>query len=820
MREKWNFICKYSFKNILANKFFAFFSVLSIAIGVSTILIVQLIHMFNMQYVDNNLRVLNGGDIGIVINQAITPDQEYQLHRLSIQENFIYTLSLWEQISITANGRTTLAVVRFIDPNNYPIYTKGISPLNIQSLDSNNVILSNNISSRLNVAVGEKVEVFNRLHGTSHTMTILDIDEKSHLTSTDYDMNIFGYMYVSNELLDVFTERYFNRVFIALDNEESIESVYAAMENLFPDAQIRTLEQTRENMISEISSINLMLLAIAFITFIVSGIVLVAIMFSSILNRRTEICILKIVGMKKGTMVMSIVFEVLSYTILGNIIGAIIGLLLGSTVNRLVFDVGIGTLPISVISSLILNVFLLSAAIIIVFTIIPIIVMDRINVNAILREQQTSKVGLVKLGFPIFIIVLFIGFVLSMYINSIAGLAITVGVFLFGILLYYLCKLMLTIISKVRISKNLVMSYAFRNIGNQRKKFSLALIMMFIGMISLGVIINMRREILPTIASAIQVQSGYNAIIHLSTDSESELRAVVEQSNNIRNAFSSQSVQVYISSVNLQAITETAVVTMEILDFIQYIPIFDIRYGNNFSNSNNDSTIIISRSLAEELSIFPSDSIILEIDGEYKVFTVIGVREHSILNTSDIMTASSIDWMENNGLIYYLDIDDVYFESEIEKFHEIPNLIIIDLNELLFALNTTLAQQINLFAYISMLSIFSFIVLMSTISMIIFSEREREFGILKVNGATNKTLTSIIVIESVILGLIVGVFATSFVYLVISGLFYLLLGVESTFSFELATTIILISITIMCFSSIVILSRLRNIDLNLLLRTE
>ncbi|MCL1936379.1 MAG: FtsX-like permease family protein [Defluviitaleaceae bacterium] len=726
MSKKWVFICNYSLKNILANKFFAFFSVLSISIGVSTVLIVQLIHMFNTQYIDDNIRTLNGGDISIVLNQAITPDQVYHLQNLSVNDNFVYTLSLFEQTSITANGRTTLAVVRFIDTNNYPLY---IESNIVRTLNQNSVIISNNISNRLGVGVGDNVEIFSRLQGLSHTMTILGTDERSHLTSNEYDMNIFGYIYVSSDLMSLFTERYFNRVSIALDNIHDMNVIYNAVQEIFFDAEIITLEHARESIMTEINSINLMLLSIAFITFIVSGVVLVVIMFFSIINRSKEICILKIIGMKRRAMVLSTILEVLIYTVLGNIIGVIFGISLGSAVNRLVFGVGIGALSISGVIDLIFNIFLLSISIAIVFTIIPIIVVGKINVNSILREQQISKVGLVKLGVPIFIIIICLGAVLSIYIQSLAGLGISVGVSFLGILLYFLCKLLLAIISKIRIGKNLVVLYAFRNIGNQRKKFSLALIMMFIGMISLGTIINLRREVLPSIAGAIQTQSGYNAIIHLSASNEAELQDTIEYSYNIRNAFSSQSVQVHISEINSRMIEESTGRTMEILNFLQYVPDFDIRYGNNFSISDERNTVIISHSLAEELSIAPSEYIILNVYGRYMEFEVIGIRERSILNTSDIITSTSIEWVQNSALVYYLDIDNLHFDTEIEKFYSIPNLIIIDLNELLFALNTTLNQQISLFVYISILSIISFIVLMSTITMIIFSERERVWNI-------------------------------------------------------------------------------------------
>ena len=836
------FFCMYNLRSWKNNKLPVIFSAISISVGTAMILAVQLISLYNLSHIEENAITINDGEINITLHQKeVLPEQLDSLQQLSDETGIDYTLSLISQGRVRTDSRTSIMYAHFIDIENYPIYDKGNNPLNKStSSTGNRVALSNNVADRLSVGLGDEIRIFSESLYETNEMEVIDIVSSSNIGSGDalaQDISIFGSVYLPISLLEKSSQHTINKIYINTNDTVHIDLLVQRLQSIFPSATITTYMDALGLAEEAIHSTTLMLNIIGFIAFSIAGVTLAKSMFFLFTRRRREISILKVLGLKSYTIMFSMMLEAIVISFIGNVIGLFLGVLFSNMMNQIVYGRELGLLPFEYLVLPVIHILLISFSIALIFTFIPILMCNKISVFAILRERELESKEKVNIAIPILLMAILIGALFSIYLNSIViGLA-TLIIFCLGLIFYFMFSVILKIISGIKVSDKITL-LVLRNLGRQRKKLSLILIVMLCGMMSTGITFSLRENVLQSIIDTVHFQQGYNVIVSTKLEEEHNVLQLLESSQNISNYYQSVQIGAAITAINEEVFDDTFFQTLNeptqqrlrnlIIGAVNLNvsqPPIIIREGRNLSHLDaEENSIIISHDLSEVMSIYVGDTVQFDIEGHNIKFEVVGIQDRVLVNTFDIVASlhaleQSTEW---DSSIFYVDVDDGNFAETIQYFYnELENVFVLDLNETLMSLGVTINQQIGVFFYVSVICIIAFIFMTTTTTLIMFFERGKEFVVLKVMGATNKTIFKIIFWESLIMGLIVGVVSAVLLNLLIGGAFMLLFNIAYTSSFTTSFVIIVFSLLISSFSSLAVSYQLgKSKNENLILRAE
>lgn len=129
-------------------------------------------------------------------------------------------------------------------------------------------------------------------------------------------------------------------------------------------------------------------------------------------------------------------------------------------------------------------------------------------------------------------------------------------------------------------------------------------------------------------------------------------------------------------------------------------------------------------------------------------------------------------------------------------------------------------DQIMLFSFVAVFCILSSIFLMANMTLITFINRMKEFMLLKIMGAKNNNIMTIVILESLIVGIIGGLFSILFTEILTSAFFQLVLKMKYIMRSITIIEMIGLSVMIMCIAALLVIPQIKVKQLNLLLRSE
>lgn len=140
-------------------------------------------------------------------------------------------------------------------------------------------------------------------------------------------------------------------------------------------------------------------------------------------------------------------------------------------------------------------VLIISVLSLIAFSMIPIYISGTISPNAIFRGGKI-KTGS-KLSYPIFIVILFLSVISSLYAKSPIGALFIIILFILGILVYLIMSLLLRIIALVRKGMRNKYYFTFANLEQQHKTTALSSVSLVMGLFLLGLIVYTASGVFP-----------------------------------------------------------------------------------------------------------------------------------------------------------------------------------------------------------------------------------------------------------------------------------------------------------------------------------
>ena len=142
-------------------------------------------------------------------------------------------------------------------------------------------------------------------------------------------------------------------------------------------------------------------------------------------------------------------------------------------------------------------VLIISVLSLIAFSMIPIYISGTISPNAIFRRGKIKTGSKLKMSWPIFIVILFLGVIFSLYAKSPIGALFIIILFILGILVYLIMSLLLRIIALVRMGMRNKYYFTFANLEQQHKTTALSSVSLVMGLFLLGLIVYTASGVFP-----------------------------------------------------------------------------------------------------------------------------------------------------------------------------------------------------------------------------------------------------------------------------------------------------------------------------------
>ena len=839
MSKLLNFFTIFNLRSWKQNKLQLFLSIFGISMGIAISLAIQVISIYNNFSIEANANKINGGDISIALQgDLLNSKQINYLNQEKKSNKLTYTKSTWCKTNINFNNRSSILVLRFIDTGEYPLYKD--STLKVKLLDEpQNIIISSNLAARLSVRKGDSVNILNSLSGEKETYKVADVAEPDG--ENGQDMNIFGYAFINQTNLTRFvkTTDYVSKVYINTVKKADISETKNALVKLFPYADIKSKDDVLNEAKNEIELTKKGLNVIGIITFILGGIGIANIMVLSIMRRQKELCILSVIGMKKKHMRFFLMLESILISLLSSIIGIPLGIIFGSIINYVIYGEGINLSVINYIFAPVCSTVLLSILVSLSFVLIPLAIFKKIKPVAILREQYVSAVertGIVK---PILAITFIFGIVFTFYSGTVSGLFYSIGLLLLGLLIYGLVTLFLTIVSKIRLIKSKSMFFVTKNIGRQKRSKAIVMLTLIVGIVSMGVTINISNSILPSLKKTVENQLGYNLLISTSTKTGMNLERDLKAFDGINGFSKSLKIDTLIKTVNSKDVElqyKDQVLKGKYGSQIKDLTIEGVSINAETSKQSpvsegrtlasediGKSNAVINTELADSMGIKINDEVGFLLNNEIIKFKVVGIKKKTLINTSQLQV--SLETLKNvsnwNSILFYVNADNKKLPGIISTLYKKnDNIFALNINDLLPSINKTLNNQIVIFTFISIFSILAALFLMSNITLMSVLERLKEFVLLKTLGAKTKNILKYLFVESILIG-IVGSIIAIFISESLTNLF-IKMTLKIEYSSRIATVLELIGLTlaVVILGTILIIPKVKIKNLYTLLRAE
>lgn len=831
----------YDIKTWRRNKKQFVFSMIGISMAIAVVLAIQLLSSYNTLNLKENSKVINGGDISVSPNDGtISNYQLNTLKALQAKGNIEFTDSAWDTSNISLKGKSSVIVLRFIDKDKYPLYKDKKNQFNIKTdlLKDNSIILSDNVATRINAKKGDKIDIFSKITGNDETYIISKIVKADG--ETGQDMNVFGYALLNNSNVSKFvtTNNASSKIYIKVNDVNKIGSLSKQLKKAFSNGEIKTSEDVFKEAKNQIEATKQGLMIIGILTFIIAGVGIANTMLLSVLKRQREFCILKVFGMKNSQLPFYLMGESIIISLLSNIIGIPLGIVFSTLINHIIYGDWMDFSNIQYMIMPITYIILISMVVSLVFTFIPVSICSKIRPIAVLREHYIDVGEKLKLAKPTLFITFIIGIAFSVFLNSFIGFLYSFGLLILGGILYLLLAAILKAISKLPTLSNKTLVFTLRNVGRQNKKIALVLVTLIIGITSVGITVNISNSIVPSLKKTIANQFGYNILITTSVNNSNIVEHELKSKKDVYSFTKSLRTETffkYINGKDKEALFEQNVTKPLYKDSLSNLLIEGLKFdkqnisskmkaGRWLNKSDQDkNSAVINSELAESMNIRVKDKIGLLIDGKVVTFTVVGIKDKTVINTAQITTTfdmlkSNTNW---NSVIYYVNVNNNNLQGMVSTLNKkLDKAFVLNINDLLPALNKTVNNQIMLFSFVAVFCILSSIFLMANMTLITFIDRMKEFMLLKIMGAKNNNIMNIVILESLIVGIIGGLFSVLFTEILTSAFFQLVLKMKYIMRFITIIEMIGLSVMIMCIAALLVIPQIKVKQLNLLLRSE
>jgi ABC-type antimicrobial peptide transport system permease subunit len=206
------------------------------------------------------------------------------------------------------------------------------------------IILGRVAAENLNKRVGQTIRLFDSsFHIVGIYETGVPFEDGGGVVTLRDAQRLFGQphkvSFMGIQLEDPLQEDDVRFVGIQLDNPDRAEAVIHEIEERFPEVQVSRASEFSEDVV-DLQMMQDSTWAIAFLALLVGGAGMMNTMVMSVFERTREIGVLRALGWRKGRILLMILRESLTLSLLGALLGLVIGVALIGLLNQLSFTQG------------------------------------------------------------------------------------------------------------------------------------------------------------------------------------------------------------------------------------------------------------------------------------------------------------------------------------------------------------------------------------------------------------------------------------------------------------------------------------------------
>lgn len=835
----------YSLKTLRENKTLPIICMLAITTSVAVMLAILLVTSSYENRLAYNLSSVNGGDINIQINTDQAADSKVfdstdlaLFSDLEKQNAIQYNLFYRELTNVVYKDKIDNCIVRQLSP---AMLDQENSNLDYSLLkEQHMVILTQNVADNLNLSVGDQIYI--KLHGNgndSGQYTVGQIIKPIYgvnVANTDLELseNILGTIYMAAPKTSVY-----NTAFINVSDPNSTSRIENILQSHFGDQfNVRTKselwELTKGLITLQLKGLDF----IGIVSCIISGIGICFAFIHLIMKRQKDFVIFRVMGMRRGMLSELLLTEILGMGIPASVIGIPLGIVL----THFLLSTNGGFMG-NVADAIRQCVFMLIISVLslIAFSLIPIYISGTIAPNAIFRGGKIKTGSKLKMSWPIFIVILFLSVIFSIYAKSPIGALFIVILFVIGSLVYLIISLLLRIIALFRKGMKNKYYFTFANLEQQHKTTALSSVSLVMGLFLLGLIVYTASGVFPNM-NKIDINNEKHPVIMRTSEayernaekilSEMKLPASYSKFHLTPaelTAYNHQSMDDLIKAryytgglvPTFQKYCNNLVIYAYDLDTQNEIP---VNQGRSFlpSDKGKNRIVISSDFLKSVVDFKVGDNLVLNMNGNPVEFEVIGIQQSESAwgnNCFAYITSDVIPKGSNLSLCYFKRLDgSVDQASAIQFIKSVPDSSIENTDNLSGYVSDFIDRQKSLFLYLTILCIGTGIFLVFLNQSAAFIKRENEMMLFGVCGATKGKLKKIYLLESGICGTLCGLLSVGFCRLVSDFILSSVLQLTYQPNTVLEASMFLASIVIYIGATILPLDQRREQKLYLLLR--
>jgi putative ABC transport system permease protein len=328
MKFGWRSALRIAWREARSSSMKFLFVVLAVAAGVGALTGVRGFSTSFEKMLLDQARTMMAADMSVRIFGGATEEQVKAMDALRPRgvkrTEIVETLSM-----IAAGGRDpALISVKAIDPTVYPFYgvAKVLPPARlVDLLDANTVVVSDDLSPRMNVKVGDSVKIGAAEYRIGGVLG-LEPDKMSG------SMNVGPRVLMSRAGLEradllQFGSRAAHRFLFKLPADSTVESVRVELKKIFPEGLIVDFREINPNIKRALERSTTFLSLVSLIALIVGALGVAMAMQTHLRQKMDTIAIMKCLGARSSQILRIYTLQTLVLGLLGGLLGIVLGLL-------------------------------------------------------------------------------------------------------------------------------------------------------------------------------------------------------------------------------------------------------------------------------------------------------------------------------------------------------------------------------------------------------------------------------------------------------------------------------------------------------------
>ncbi|ENQ3106515.1 ABC transporter permease [Bacillus cereus] len=785
-------LLKSALRSLIRNRLRTLFTVFSIVIGVASFFSMSMLVELVPRSIHESSKILLGGDVAI--QSYLNPvNRDTLISSVPKEEQKALTTSLLGQSMVKSDKKTTSLIIKGIEPKQYPLYGETQFP-NVRNLQENEVLLSKSTADRLQVKIGDKVEIPNRSTGEMSSYKILGFVEG--VQESYGDASIFGTAYLhlnqAQKLLNV-PENTINEALIILNDKGNVSAIKSKVQEQLPQSNVIDI---RDKELEKQKDLHMLLPFLQLFSILALGIAAITTsntMKVIIASRTHDITVMKSVGMKTRSIVRYFLLEAFWLAILGTIGGIAIGLLASVWLTSYLSSVL--SLPLtwgmswSVVGTAIIVGFLVT----LLASWIPVKSGMRVSPLQMLRDTENTSVNYslpFRKKLQLFILVCSI---LSVYVHKIAFTANTNGSVMFKWLLAFLLTtgVLLCIVAFVRLigfiytllfrmigaMKNWVpqsLFLALHNIATTNKRNGLLAVTLTIGVVSVVSSHIFADNLIESVQGQLEKEAMGNLLITSSVNDEEKVEKQIQSMKEIKvwkkgyqldgrfqNINGEEAVTKFSQKVKEDKFFSSTKISVEGIDTDHTSKAYTISEGRDLTSADAGGKKAILLDSYKKLGVKTGDTVDIQIGNELVNCEIVGFFKSGIVKTVGIRipTKTLATYGKPNRITYSLDSDPKQTNTILAELNnKLPN------SAMAYSISATaidslqyiIKMQSTFFSIVASLAFLTAVLTIGNQVVIRLLQQTRDVAIMKTVGMSSGNLMKSILLENTIISLSAG----------------------------------------------------------------